>query len=98
MSEYKKMFDMMMEQHKELFDNFMDIHHEYALNPAKWQKLFNQYGSEVTDVVRDYERKLCIKMGAGKYGKFSQNLSEKFWNEVRKTFPKIDFVGVVIEQ
>lgn len=27
---------------------------------------------------------------------FSKNLSEKFWTEVKKLFPKIDFVGVKI--
>lgn len=94
MSEYKKMVDQMMTEHKELFDNFKEIHDEYVLNPGEWQKLYNQYGAEVVDLMRDYERRLCIKMGQGKYGKFSANLTEKFWAEVRKVFSKIDFVGV----
>ena len=97
MSEYKKMFDLMIEQNKELFDNFSDIHREYTLDSAKWQKLFNQYGGEIMDVIREYERKLCIKMGTGKYGQFSAQLTDKFMGEVRKTFSKIDFVGVRTE-
>lgn len=84
----------MMEENKELFDNFKDIHDNYALNPPEWQKLFNEYGGEVADVIREYERKLCVKMATGKYGLFSSKLSEKFWGEARKVFPKIDFVGV----
>lgn len=94
MNEYRKMFALMSEENKELFGNFKEIHDEYALNPAEWQKLFNEYGGEVTDVIREYERRLCANMATGKYGRFSANLSEKFWGEVRKVFPKIDFVGV----
>lgn len=94
MREYQKMFTIMVEQNKDLFNNFKEIHDEYALNPGEWQKLFNQYGGEIMDIVRDYERRLCANMATGKYGQFSSNLSEKFWGEVRKMFPKIDFVGV----
>lgn len=94
MSEYKKMVDLMVTEHKELFDNFKEIHDEYAMNPGQWQKLFNQYGGEVVDLMRDYERKLLHKMGSGKYGRFSEQVSEKFWAEVRKILPKINFVGV----
>lgn len=94
MNEYQKMVSLMTEQNKELFENFRDIHDEYAMNPAKWQKIFNEYGGEIMDIMRDYERKLCANMATGKYGRFSKNLSEKFWAEVKKIFPKIDFVGV----
>lgn len=94
MTKYKQMVERMMSEQKELFDNFSDIHREYTLNPKEWQKLFNQYGGEVMDSIRDYDRKLCAQMGKGQYSKFSEQLSEKFWAEVRKIFPKIDFVGV----
>lgn len=97
MREYQKMFAKMTEEHKELFENFADIHREYELNPKEWQKLLNQYGGEVVEVIREYERRLCANMATGKYGQFSSNLSEKFWAEVKKIFPKIDFVGVKIE-
>ena len=97
MQKYKAMVAKMVEENKELFDNFADIHREYAMNPREWQKLLNQYGAEVVEVIRQYERKLCANMATGKYGQFSSNLSEKFWAEVKKLFPKIDFVGVTIE-
>lgn len=86
----------MTEENKELFDNFREIHDEYALDPVKWQKIFNSYGGEVVEIMREYERRLCANMATGVYGRFSQNLSQKFWDEIRKTFPKIDFVGVTI--
>ncbi len=85
----------MMEKNKELFDNFDDIHREYGLNPQQWQKIFNEYGREVVELVRDYERRLCSNMATGKFGLFSKNLSDKLWGLVRKKFPKIDFVGVI---
>ena len=86
----------MVSENKELFTNFKDIHDNYALNPSEWQKLFNEYGKEVVEIIREYERRLCANMATGKYGSFSAKLSEKFWDEVRKVFPKIDFVGVQI--
>jgi len=67
MSEYQKMMTKMVEEHKELFDNFKDIHNEYAMNPAQWQKLFNQYGGEVVEIIRECERRLCANMATGKY-------------------------------
>lgn len=94
MTQYKFFFQKMMDEYKELFDNFADIHREYMLDPSTWQKLFNQYGAEVIEIIRNYERRLCATSEGGQYSKFSQKLSEKFWGEIRKTFPKIDFVGV----
>jgi len=43
----------MLEEHEELFSNFKDIHDEYALDAASWQKLFNEYGKEVLEIIRD---------------------------------------------
>lgn len=97
MQKYQGMVAKMVEEHKELFNNFGDIHREYAQSPKEWQKLFNQYGTEVVEIIREYERRLCANMATGKYGQFSRNLSEKFLAEVKKIFPKIDFVGVKIE-
>jgi hypothetical protein len=96
MTLYKTQFQKMYEENQELFDNFREIHDQYALEPAAWQKLFNEYGKEILDIIRENERKLCLNSEKGQFGKFSQNLANKFWNEVRKIFPKIDFVGVTI--
>lgn len=97
MTQYRKIYQEMYEANKELFDNFLDIHNEYAADPQKWQKIFNEYGKEVVEVMREYERKLCTRMGSGMYSKFSANLADKFWAEIKKTFPKIDFVGVTTD-
>lgn len=85
---------MMVDQNKDLFAQFQQIHDEYALNPQANKARFNEIGSEVLDIIRHYENILCGKTENGGRGKFSSNLSQKFWDEVRKDFPKIDFVGI----
>jgi DnaJ-domain-containing protein 1 len=94
MRAFQESFQIMMSEQKDLFDQFQLVHDAYVLNPEANKARFNELGREVTDVIREYDRKLCAQMGKGQYSKFTQNLSEKFWGEVRKVFPKIDFVGV----
>ena len=84
----------MMEENKEIFEYFKKLHDSYVEEPEFWQAKFNEEGKKVTEIVRNWERKLCRHSERGQYGKFSSNLAEKFWNEVRIHFPKIDFVGV----
>ena len=84
----------MLEENKELFSEFKPIHDAYMVNPAANQAKYNAIGSDVMDVIREYERKLCAKMGAGQYSKFSMNLSEKFMEEIKTIYPKIMFIGV----
>lgn len=84
----------MTDENKELFDTFRAVHDAFVLNPDANKARFNEIGSEVMDIIRSYERILCGKTESGQYGKFSANLSQKFWDEVRKVYPKIDFVGI----
>lgn len=84
----------MIDDNKELFDEFKPIHDAYVLNPEMNQAKYNAIGSDVMDVIREYERRLCAKMGAGMYSKFSTKLSEKFMEEIKAIFPKIMFIGV----
>lgn len=96
MVKYKLYVKEMLDQNKELFDRFRKIHDEYAQNQEEYQEKFNIEGKEVIQVVREYENRLCGKSERGVYGKFSATLAEKFKAEVRKYFPKIDFVGVTV--
>lgn len=84
----------MVEENKEIFDTFKQIHDAYALNPEMNKAKFNRIGSEIMDIIRDYERRLCGHMSRGKYGKFAGGVSEKFMQEIKKSYPKIVFVGV----
>jgi len=94
MTKYRQYVQLMLDENKQLFDEFKPIHDAYVLNPAVNQAKYNAIGSDVMDVIREYERRLCAKMGAGQYSKFSMNLSEKFMAEIKAIFPKIMFIGV----
>lgn len=93
-SKHQQYFQDMLENNQELFDNFKRIHALYEQDAEKYQKEFNEEGEKVVAIVRRYENMLCNHSEGGKYGKFSSNLSDKFWETVRKYFPKIDFVGL----
>lgn len=84
----------MLEHNEDLFADFQNIHDQYALDPKKYQTAFNDKGEEILGVIRKYENLLCGYSESGKYGKFSSNLSDKFWQAIRGKFPKIDFIGV----
>ncbi len=96
MTKFAQVYQEMVVQNQELFDTFKTIHANYMINRDAWQEKFNTVGGQVVEVIKKYENILCGKTEGGGYGKYSSNLSEKFWNEVRKNFPKIDFVGVKI--
>ena len=94
MSKYKKYFQEMVDSHAELFAQFKIVHDNYVQDKATWKAEFNTQGEKVVEVIREWEEKLCSKTENAKFGKFSTNLAEKFWAEVRKEYSKIDFVGV----
>lgn len=94
MTKYQKYFQEMMEKNDWLFGEFKKVHDGYMMDPKKYEEQFNKLGKEVVDEIREWERRLCNHSEKGQYGIFSSSLAEKFWNEVRNYFPKIDFVGV----
>lgn len=96
MTKYKKIFDEMINKNRELFIKFKITHDMYANDKKTWTNQFNEEGSRVLAIIREYEDILCRHSEQGQYSKFSANLAEKFWDEVRKNYPKIDFVGVKI--
>lgn len=96
MAKYKQHVLDMFSVHKEMFDSFEEIHAKYAKDPIKWQSAFNEKGMEVMQVIRRWENSLCSKSESGKYGKFSSSLAEKFHEEIKKHFPLIDKVGMLV--
>ena len=72
------------------------VHDAYVLDPRKNQDEFNRLGKNVVEEIREWERILCGHSERGRFGKFSSGLADKFWDEIRKHYPKIDFVGCII--
>lgn len=88
----------MLSQHKSEFDNFRPIHDAYMLNSSKHQEEFNERGKKIMDIVKDWEDKLCRRSEGNGYAAFTEKLAEKFMGEVRKEFPMIDRVGLVMKK
>lgn len=96
MTKYQKIFSEMIENNQSLFSDFQQIHDKYAKDSKAHQDQFNAEGKKVMDVIRDYENRLCGTQERGGYGMYSSNLSEKFWEVIRKQYPLIDFVGAKV--
>lgn len=94
MTKYQEYFQKMMDDRFQQFQRFRQVHDNYQKDPEKWKNQFNKEGALILDIIREWEGRLCAHSEKGQYGKFSANLADKFWGEVRKAFPKIDFVGV----
>lgn len=94
MTKHEQFYQQMIDGNNKLFFQFQDLHDRYTTDPSRWQVKYNEAGSQVVKVIRDWERKLCQHSERGQFGKYSSNLADKFWNLVRKDFPKIDFVGI----
>lgn len=94
MTKYKQYFDKMVSENKEIFAEFRTLHDRYGLEGESMQDEFNQKGKKVLTIIRDYENKLC-KNSEKTYSMFTGNLAEKFWSEIRKAFPMIDYIGVI---
>ena len=84
----------MLAKNRELFIRFKLIHDQYLTNPKENEAQFNELGSKILEKIRFYENRLCGHSEQGQYSKFSANLADKFWTEVRKNYPRIDFVGI----
>lgn len=95
---YKEYYQKMFDQHKPIFMAFLTIHDAFVADPEKNATVFHTEGRKVLDIIRDWDRRLCASMGRGKFSGYTQTLSEKFWNEVRKDFSLIDKVGVIVRK
>ena len=91
---YKEAYEQMVHDNSALFEAFQKIHDEYVLDPLKKGDQFNEKGKEVMGVVRKYEDILCKRSEVNGFGEYTSKLAEKFQDEVRKHFPKIDEVGI----
>lgn len=95
MSKYKQQVTDMLAAHGDVFREFKNLHDKYTDDPKKYQAEFNEKGIEIQAILRRWENNLCGKSESGKYGKFSSSLADKFREEVRIHFPKIDYIGMI---
>lgn len=96
MVKYKQYYQQMADENTALFARFKEIHDQFVEDRVTWSDQFNLVGQQVVDVIRVWDKRLCSAMNRGVYSGYSQQLSEKFWAEVKKHFSHIDMVGVKI--
>ncbi|HEX8965841.1 MAG TPA: hypothetical protein VF820_05415 [Patescibacteria group bacterium] len=94
MTKSQQYFHDMMEYNKKVFEDFKVLHDKYEKDQKKFQDEFNEKGEEILRIIRKYENLLCSSSENSGFGKYSSNLADKFWELIRKTFPKIDFIGI----
>ena len=94
MTKYKQYFQQMLEANQIVFANFKKVHDLFTADQKTNQAKFNEKGEIIMEIIRDWEKRLCSRMEGGKNGVYSANLSEKFRDEIKKIFPKIDLIGV----
>jgi hypothetical protein len=94
MVKYRQVFEDMLNQNKALFDSFREVHDQFATDPENCREKFNEIGRDVQDVIRRYEDRLCSHSESAGFGKFTNNLADKFHAEIKTVFPKIDSIGM----
>lgn len=88
----------MIETNKEVFDEFKKIHALYDMDQDKWQEKFNKEGEKIVKLVKEWEDRLCKQSEKAGYGNYTGTLAEKFQSEVKKEFPLIDHIGLIIKR
>lgn len=98
MTKFREYFERMITNEKEIFDAFTKLHMQYSLDQDKMQEEFNKRGEKVLKIIREWEGKLCSQSEKAGFGGYTTNLSEKFMLEVRKSFPLIDHIGIIVKK
>ena len=98
MTKYKEYFQRMLNENKKVFDNFKKLHADYSLDEDKYQEEFNRQGDKVLTIIHEWENKLCCQSEKAGYANFTTNLAEKFQAEVKKEFPLIDHIGIIVKK
>lgn len=98
MTKYKEYVNKMLDTNKEVFDSFKKLHDNYALDEEKYQEEFNKEGEKILLITHEWENKLCMQSEKAGYGGYTGGLAEKFQAEVKKEFPLIDHVGIVVNK
>src|SRR3989344_4998605 len=97
-TKYKEYYDRMIQVNQSVFDVFNKLYNEYIKDQDRLQERYNSEGKKVLEIIREWENKLCSQTEKAGFGNYATNLSEKFMSEVRKTYPLIDYIGVIVKK
>lgn len=97
-TKYRDYFQRMIETNKESFDAFKEIHNKYSLDEEAYQEEFNKEGEKLLPIIQEWENKLCMQSEKAGYGNYTMGLAEKFRAEIKKEFPLVDHIGIVVNK
>lgn len=86
----------MVKENKEAFDKFAKVHMEYGMNEDELQEKFNEEGEAILKIIHEWEDRLCKQSEKAGFSSYTGNLAEKFQEEIRRHFPLIDHVGIIV--
>jgi len=100
MTKYREYIQRMMENNQEAFDKFRFIHDQYCLMADKdsLQDRYNEEGAKILEIIEEWEQRLCSQSEKAGYGSYSGSLAEKFHEEIKRVFPMIDYIGLIVEK
>lgn len=97
-SKYKQYFEEMFAQNRELFLHFKLVHDDFSKDRNSYKEAFDCEGKLVLEIIKDWESRLCGHMEKGSNNVFSGKLADKFWEEIKKYYPLIDYVGIQVRK
>lgn len=97
MPKYKEYVERMIQANEDLFEKFTKLEDKYSHDEDTFQEEFNKLGEKVVLITKEWEGKLCRQSEKAGYSSYTTALAEKFQNEVKKRFPLIDHVGIIVK-
>lgn len=95
---YLQYYELMLRNNEKILADFKVLHDNYSEDKQMYSARFHKEGRDILDIMRSYERKLCSGMERSKNSAYSDQLANKFWDRIRKDYPLIDEVGLVVRQ
>ena len=97
MVKYKQVYIDTLKAHRAEFESFRVIHDLFKADQKKYSKHYNIQGKKIRDYLDRAVNILCGKTESSGHGAFSSVLADRFWEEVRRDYPMVDFIGVTFE-
>lgn len=91
---FRQILKATYEQHADLFEALRPIHDAYAKDQKGQQEVLNKVGEPIMVILKEAEQRLCRQTENGGYGDYSSKLADRFWQEVKKDWPYIEWIGV----
>ena len=92
---YKKMFDEMLITNKKVFEEYNELLNKYDLDNKTYAHELYDLQNRVLRIIKHTENGLCSRSETTGHANYSTALADKFWEEVRKVFPRVeDYIEV----